>query len=346
MGQVQSTQAFEPRIHPRPRIAVIIPCFRVRNHILPLLVDIGDSVETIYVVDDCCPEGSGRLVESETRDPRVRVIFHQANQGVGGAVLSGIEAALQDGMDIVVKIDGDGQMDPALLPLFVRPILAGEADVTKGNRFYDPQGVRNMPFARLIGNAALSFLTKLSTGYWNVFDPTNGYIAADTRLLAVMQRDKLDKGYFFETDFLFRIGLLHAKVMDVPMAAVYGDQKSNLRIHREVVPFFIRNIRNFGKRLFYNYFLRDFNVASLEILFGFALILFGVAYGIAHWGVDKAATAGTVMIAALPLLTGIMLLLSFINFDAQQIPREPISPRLPMNRQRSSSGSPPNQAKL
>ena len=337
MGQVQSTPVFEARISPRARIAVVIPCFRVRNHILSVLMDIGDLVEAIYVVDDCCPEGSGRLVESETRDSRVRVIFHAANQGVGGAVLSGIEAALQDGMDVVVKIDGDGQMDPTLLPLFVRPILAGEADVTKGNRFYDPQGVKNMPVVRLLGNAALSFLTKLSTGYWNVFDPTNGYIAADARLLAFLQRDKLDRRYFFESDFLFRVGLLNAKVMDIPMTAIYGDQKSNLRIHREAVPFFVRNLRNFGKRLFYNYFLRDFNVASLEILFGVILILFGVIYGIAHWGIDKAATAGTVMIAALPLLTGIMLLLSFINFDAQQIPRETISSRLPVNRQRDLS---------
>jgi glycosyltransferase involved in cell wall biosynthesis len=332
MGEVQPTSVLKSPIHAGARVAVVVPCFRVSKHVLSVLADIGDAADTIYVVDDCCPEGSGRLVESQTRDPRVRVIFHTANQGVGGAVLSGIEAALQDGMDVVVKIDGDGQMDPALLPLFVRPILAGEADVTKGNRFYDPQGVRNMPFVRLFGNAALSFLTKLSTGYWNIFDPTNGYIAADARLLAFLQRDKLDRGYFFETDFLFRAGLLRAKVMDIPMTAIYGDEKSNLRIYREVVPFFVQNIRNFGKRLFYNYFLRDFNIASLEILFGFALIVFGTIYGIAHWGVDKAATAGTVMIAALPLLTGIMLLLSFINFDAQQIPRETISSRLPVKR--------------
>jgi glycosyltransferase involved in cell wall biosynthesis len=339
MGKIQPAAGLQPDLVQRSRIGVVIPCFQVRDHILSLLAGIGDLVETIYVVDDCCPEGSGRLVESQTRDSRVRVIFHAVNQGVGGAVLSGIEAALRDGMDVVVKIDGDGQMDPALLPLFVRPILAGEADVTKGNRFYDPQDVKNMPAVRLIGNAALSFLAKLATGYWNLFDPTNGYIAADARLLAVLQRDKLDKRYFFESDFLFRIGLLHAKVMDIPMAAIYGSQKSNLRIHREAVPFFVRNIRNFGKRLFYNYFLRDFNVASLEILFGVILVLFGTIYGIAHWGVDRAATAGTVMIAALPLLTGIVLLLSFINFDVQQIPRETISSRLPVNRQRNSPAS-------
>jgi glycosyltransferase involved in cell wall biosynthesis len=331
MDQI-SSPLVESRAEPRARVAVVIPCFRVSNQILPVLAGIGGLVETIYVVDDCCPEGSGRLVENESSDPRVRVIYHKINQGVGGAVLSGIEAALRDGMDVVVKIDGDGQMDPELLPLFVRPILAGEADVTKGNRFYNPRDVQNMPFVRLFGNAALSFLAKLSTGYWNLFDPTNGYIAADTRLLAVLERDKLEKRYFFETDFLFRVGLLRAKVMDIPMAAIYGDQKSNLQIHREVVPFFVRNMRNFFKRLFYNYFLRDFNVASLEILLGCILSVFGAVYGIVHWGIDKPATAGTVMIAALPLLTGIMLILSFINFDAQQIPRETISSRLPMKR--------------
>jgi glycosyltransferase involved in cell wall biosynthesis len=328
----QASSPFSDARATQARVAVVIPCFRVSKHILPLLAGIGDLVETIYVVDDCCPEATGRLVEGACADPRVRVIFHATNQGVGGAVLSGIDAALRDGMDVVVKIDGDGQMDPALLPLFVRPILAGEADVTKGNRFYNPQDVRNMPFIRLFGNAALSFLAKLSTGYWNLFDPTNGYIAADMRLLAVLQRDKLDKRYFFETDFLFRVGLLRAKVMDIPMTAVYGDQKSSLQIHREMLPFFFGNMRNFAKRLFYNYFLRDFNVASLEILFGVILSAFGALYGIAHWGIDKPATAGTVMIAALPLLTGIMLLLSFINFDAQQVPREPISLRLPTNR--------------
>jgi glycosyltransferase involved in cell wall biosynthesis len=315
-----------------PRICVIIPCFRVRNHILDVLARIDKLVEAIYVVDDRCPDESGRFVEAQCQDPRVRVIYHEVNQGVGGAVLTGVEKALLDKMDICVKIDGDGQLDAALLPLFVRPIIAGEADFTKGNRFYNPDDVRNMPAVRLIGNAALSFLTKLSTGYWDIFDPTNGYIAVDARLLANLPRDKIEKRFLFETDLLFRVGLLRAKVLDIPMTAIYGSEKSNLRIHREILRFFVCNMKNFSKRLVYNYFLRDFNIASLELIFGALFTIFAVGYGIAHWGAGQPASAGIVMIAALPLLAGIMLLLSFVNFDVQQIPRETMSARLAIGR--------------
>jgi dolichol-phosphate mannosyltransferase len=336
MTQAANPPAALARTSP-PRVGVVIPCFRVRDRIISVLERIGEEVDAIYVVDDQCPEETGRFVERKARDPRIRIFFHADNQGVGGAVLTGIAAALKDGIGVVVKIDGDGQMDPTLVPLFVRPIAEGEADVTKGNRFYNPDDVRSMPATRLFGNAVLSFITKLSSGYWNIFDPTNGYVAWNSRLLASVPWDKLDKRYFFESDLLFRVGLLRAKVLDIPMRAVYADEQSNLRIGREVLPFLLHNLRNFGKRLFYNYFLRDFNIASLEILFGVILSLFGILYGIAHWGIDKPATAGTVMIAALPLLAGVILLISFINFDAQQVPRETISSRLPERREPAAS---------
>jgi glycosyltransferase involved in cell wall biosynthesis len=311
-----------------PRIAVVIPCFRVRSRILWVLDRIDDTVETIYVVDDCCPEQSGQYVQQEGRDPRIRVLFNATNQGVGGAVTAGMAAAIQDGMDVLIKVDGDGQMDPTLIPLFVKPILEGDADVTKGNRFYYLDDAQSMPIVRLLGNAMLSFLTKLSSGYWNVFDPTNGYVAWDCRLLAALHLEKVDRRYFFESDMLFRVGLLRAKVLDIPMTAVYDQEKSNMNVWKEIMPFFVRNTRNFLKRIFYNYFLRDFNVASLEIALGLACSVFGIVYGITHWGIDRPATPGTVMIAALPLLTGIILLVSFVNFDVQQVPRERISPRL------------------
>jgi glycosyltransferase involved in cell wall biosynthesis len=289
---------------------------------------IGPEVEAIYVIDDKCPEGSGRLVETDAADPRIRVMFHDDNQGVGAAVLTGVAAALRDGVDAVVKIDSDGQMAPELISAFVRPIAEGTADVAKGNRFFNLDDVRAMPASRLVGNAMLSFLTKLSSGYWNLFDPTNGFIAWDARLLARVPLHKVDRRYFFESDLLFHVGLMRAKVVDVPMRAVYEDETSNLKIGKEILPFFMRNLRNFVKRLFYNYFLRDFNIASLEFLFGVMLCAFGTVYGLTHWGINQPATAGTVMIAALPLLTGIILLVSFVNFDAQQVPREPISPYL------------------
>ena len=317
-----------PLISPSHRIGVVIPAYKAKAQILSVLEAIGDEVHSIYVIDDNCPQETGRFVEQEANDGRVQVIYHTTNRGVGGAVVTGMKAALRDGMEIVVKVDGDGQMDPALIPHFVQPIVDGIADFTKGNRFFDPDAVRAMPGARLFGNAALSFLTKLSSGYWNLFDPTNGYIAWDCRLLSVLPLDKIAPRFFFESDLLFRVNLFRAKGIDIPMTAIYGDEKSNLRPSDIVGPFLLGNLRNLAKRICYNYFLRDFNVASLELIFGLALSLFGLIYGIVYWGVDTPATAGRVMIAALPLLTGIVLLLGFVNFDIQQIPREPISQRL------------------
>ncbi len=310
------------------QIAVVIPCYRVRDHILQVLRKVGKCVQVIYVVDDKCPENTGRFVLEQNADPRVHVIFNEVNQGVGGAVIKGIAVALRDKMRIVVKIDGDGQMDPAYIPRFVMPIIEGKADFTKGNRFFYLEDIKTMPTIRLFGNAALSLLAKASTGYWNIFDPTNGYIALDARLLEVLPLDKIDKRYFFETDLLFRAGLMRAKVLDIPMQAHYERETSNLRIRQEMVRFIGLHLLNFAKRIIYSYFLRDFNVASLELLVGLVLIGFGTIYGFAHWGGAEPALPGTVMISALPLLAGIMLLLSFVNFDVQQVPRETISSRL------------------
>jgi len=310
------------------RIAVVIPCYRVRDHILQVLSKVGNCVQVIYVVDDKCPDNTRHFVLERTADPRVKVIFNEVNHGVGGAVMKGIAAALRDGMAIVVKIDGDGQMDPAYIPHFVMPIIEEKADFTKGNRFFYPEHLKAMPAIRLFGNAVLSFLAKASTGYWNIFDPTNGYIAVDARLLKVLPLDKIDKRYFFETDLLFRAGLMRAKILDIPMQAHYARETSNLKIHREMVRFIGLHLLNFTKRIYYSYFLRDFNVASLELFVGLVLIGFGTIYGLAHWGGEEPAVPGIVMISALPLLAGIMSLLSFVNFDVQQVPRETISSRL------------------
>ena len=164
-------------------IAVIIPSYKTCNHILKVIQSIGSEVCKIYVVDDACPENSGDLVEEQCNDPRVSVIRHTKNQGVGGAVITGYKAAIADNMDILVKIDGDGQMDPSLINNFIEPIISGQADYTKGNRFFDLEKIHSMPKMRLFGNAALSLMCKLSSGYWNTFDPTNGYTPSYSRAL-------------------------------------------------------------------------------------------------------------------------------------------------------------------
>ena len=160
-----------------PRIAVVIPCYRVRDQILQVVAAIGDEVDRIYVVDDSCPDKSGDFVEANATDDRVSVLRNASRLGVGGATLSGYRRALEDGCEVIVKLDGDGQMNPGSIPRLIDPVLSGTADYAKGNRFFRLEDLRGMPWVRLVGNGILSFLTKLSTGYWDLFDPTNGFTA-------------------------------------------------------------------------------------------------------------------------------------------------------------------------
>jgi glycosyltransferase involved in cell wall biosynthesis len=309
------------------RIAVVIPSYKVSSHILGVLERIGPEVARIYVVDDECPDGSGRHVRDHCADPRVVVLWNETNLGVGGAVMTGYQAAIEDGNDIIVKIDGDGQMDPALIPDFVAPILAGQADYTKGNRFYDLEEIRAMPRVRLFGNAALSFITKLSSGYWDLFDPTNGYTAIHRDAARHLPFKKISQRYFFEIDMLFRLNTLRAVVVDIPMDARYGDEVSNLKISGVIGEFAIKSLRNFVKRVFYNYYLRDMSLASIELPLGLLMFVFGCVFGTVSWihsaSMGLASSPGTVMLSALPIIVGLQLLLAFLSHDISAVPTRP-----------------------
>lgn len=312
------------------RVAVVIPSYRVKKHILSVLNAIGPEVFRIYVVDDCCPDQSGTFVRENCTDPRVVVLRNEVNQGVGGAVMAGYRAALEDKADIVVKIDGDGQMDPTLISQFIKPIMEGQADYTKGNRFFNLDQLREMPAMRLFGNAVLSFLNKLSSGYWDIFDPNNGYTAIHTSIAKQLPYEKISSRYFFESDMLFRLNLLRAVVRDVPMEAKYGDEVSNLKITKVIGEFFVKHTRNFFKRVFYNYYLRDLSLASIELPLGLLLFFFGTCFGVYQWVhavMDGVATpAGTVMLSALPTLMGLQLILAFLSYDISSVPRIPRQP--------------------
>lgn len=310
------------------RIAVVIPCFKVTRHILAVLATIGPEVSRIVVVDDACPESSGDFVATHTTDPRIMVVRHAFNKGVGGAVVTGYEAAMADGCDIMVKLDGDGQMNPCLIPAFVEPLHRGLADYAKGNRFFDIETVRAMPAVRLWGNAALSFWSKLSTGYWHVFDPTNGYTAIRSSVAQHLRLHKLSERYFFESDMLFRLSTLRAVVVDIPMVSHYADETSHLQVRSIVVEFAVKHLRNFAKRLAYNYFVRDVSLASFELVFGLLLMTAGAGYGAWHWMQSAHAgittPAGTVMMAAFPMLVGFQLLLAFVGADIAAVPKQPV----------------------
>jgi len=231
-------------------------------------------------------------------------------------------------MDIVVKIDGDGQMDPALISKFIKPVINGDADYTKGNRFWKIESLLQMPFIRKAGNALLSFINKISSGYWNIMDPTNGFTAIHRSALEALPLEKINRGYFFESDMLFRLGTIRAVVRDVPMDSVYGDEKSHLNITKVLFQFSPRYLACYVKRVFYTYFLRDFNIASVELVLGLALVIFGALFGASAW-IESSATGeltstGTVMIAVLPLIIGIQLLLNSLNYDISNIPEIPL----------------------
>jgi dolichol-phosphate mannosyltransferase len=312
----------------KPRVAVVIPCYRVAGQVLDVIARIGPRVDAIYAVDDACPEQTADRVARDCSDPRVRVLRHAANQGVGGAMITGYRAALGDGADIVVKLDGDGQMDPTQIERLIAPIVQGRADYAKGNRFHELEMLRAMPRVRLFGNSLLSLVSKFASGYWDIMDPTNGFTAVHRDALALLPLDKIDRGYFFESDMLFRLYTIRAVVRDVPMPACYAGEPSSLRIGRVATVFPLKYARNWGKRLFYAYFLRDFNAGTLQFVLGAIIALAGVGMGLAYWLHSAATgvptTSGRVMIAALPIIVGAQLLIAALSYDIASVPREPL----------------------
>lgn len=306
-------------------IAVIIPAFKVSKHILDVLSKIGPEVDEIYVVDDACPEGTGKLVSDKCRDPRLQVIKNEKNLGVGGAVKAGFRAAMDSGAKILVKVDGDGQMDPSLIPQLIAPLLDGSADYVKGNRFFNVQKIRDMPPIRILGNLGLSFFSKLSSGYWDVFDPNNGFVAIRSETADKLPLSKISDRYFFESDMLFRLNLTRAVVVDVPMEPIYGEEVSNLKVFSSIFEFTYKHTRNFFKRILYSYYLREFNLASLELLLGCFLVGFGVFVGGRGWihslNTGVPTQTGTLILTAMTFLSGLQLLLGFFAYDISSIPR-------------------------
>lgn len=307
------------------KVAVVIPCYKVRDKVFNVVNTIPEYVEHIIVVDDKCPEQSGDAV-SMLGNKKVVVIKHEKNMGVGGSMITGYKKAVELGSDIVVKMDGDGQMDPKYLPDLIAPLLNDEADYTKGNRFMDFRALKKMPGIRLLGNSVLSFLVKIASGYWNVIDPTNGYTSIHKRALQKVELDKLSKNYFFESDMLINLNIINAVVKDVPMPARYGDETSSMRISRIITQFPIKLFKGLAKRIFYKYFIYDFNMASVYMLLGIPMFLFGVLFGIWEWldsvinGTVK--TAGTIMLVALPVIVSFQMLLQAVSIDINSVPKK------------------------
>lgn len=307
------------------KTGVVIPSYRVSAHLAGVLSTLPEWIDVIIVVDDKCPENSGKIaVEMQKNDSRIEVVFHEKNLGVGGAVMSGYKLALEKNCDIIIKMDGDGQMNPAYIKPLIKPLLKNQADYTKGCRFKEPGSLRNMPRIRLLGNSVLSFLLKACSGYWNIMDPTNGYTAITAKALRKLPMEKITKRYFFESDMLIHLNIYQQVVKDISMPAIYGNEKSSLRIGNILLKFPFLLTGRFFKRIAYRYFLFDFNMASVFILTGLPMFLFGSIFGLYRWwyGIVHQAvnSTGTVMLAILPIIIGIQFLLQAIQIDIHSLP--------------------------
>lgn len=321
-------EVFEPDLR-GARVGVVIPAYRVAPQIERVVRGIPSWVASIVVVEDKSPDDTAERVQ-RLGDPRVTLVRHPENRGVGGAMQSGFQEALRQGLDVVVKMDGDDQMDPAYLPALVQPLVDGEADVVKCNRYSSLSSLRAMPPVRIVGNAGLTFLVKLASGYWNVFDPANGYVAVRTRVLERLDIPRLPQRYYFESGFLIELGIQRAVVLDVPMNAKYAGEHSSLKPHRILLEFPPRLIAGFVRRVFWRYFVHDFSALSVFVLMGLPCLFGGLAYGVWRYvelqRTDTYASAGEVMLAAMPIILGVQLLLQAVVLDIQNVPKTPLSP--------------------
>ena len=311
------------------KIAAVVPSYHVAGEIANVLRGLPAYIRHIIVVDDASPDSTSEIVaDLAKRDRRIVLIRHDHNQGVGGAMVTGFRKALELGAQIVVKVDGDGQMDAGHLPELLLPLIEGKADYTKGNRFRDFPALQKMPLIRRLGNMGLGFLTKSATGYWNLFDPTNGFLAIRTETLAQLPLERIDRSYYFETSMLANLYLLGAVVRDVPMPARYQGEASNLVIRRVLFEFPFKLLFTFLRRVALKNFIYDFSMGTIYLTAGIPLLLFGLIFGIAKWihyaRLDLPAPTGTVMLPTLTVLLGIQFMLSAVESDLRAVPKEPL----------------------
>lgn len=300
------------------RTAVVLPCYKVEKQIPSVIAAIPDFIDFIIVVDDKSPDDTGKIVTGIDNN-KIHLLTHKENKGVGGAMKTGFEAGLKLGADIMVKIDGDGQMDPSIITRFIQPVAEGNAHYTKGNRFLHLKDLTQMPFIRRFGNVGLAFLVRAASGYWDIFDPSNGYIAIAAETWHELDKEKIADDYYFETSMLIELNKIRARITDIPMPAKYGNETSNLSISKTLFTFPVKLLKAFLFRIYIEYFVMDFNFGSLSLLGGIPLLLFGGIWSMVQWHISNIsntpATTGTVIIGLLPIILGFQLILQFITFD-------------------------------
>lgn len=304
-------------------ISVVVPAHNEEALIAKTVKSMPELVDYVIVVDDASTDATSEEAVA-TSDPRLELIRHARNKGVGGAILTGHRRAIDIGSDVSVVMAGDAQMDPDSLPDLLDPICEDGYDFTKADRFFGFDSFRGMPSYRILGNVVVGFLAKASTGYWNLFDPLNGYTATKTSILQKMPLDRIRADYAFECDILVYLNTLRARAKDVPIPAVYGDERSGIRLFREARKLLWSLFKGFWRRMVWKYVLWSFSPVAIFLFAGLALVGWGILFG--AWIVlqtlgDPAASTATVLMCVGPLLVGINLLIVATVLDILDSPR-------------------------
>jgi glycosyltransferase involved in cell wall biosynthesis len=301
-------------------VAVVVPAYREEELIGATLGGIPGFVDRVYVVDDGSADGTAERARS-FGDSRVEVITHERNEGVGAAILTGYARALADEVDVVCVMAGDNQMDPAELEQLVRPVAGGEVDYAKANRLFTGEAWRVIPRHRYVGNAILSLLTKIASGYWHVADSQSGYTAISRAMLAQLDRDRIYRGYGFPNDMLVHLNVWNARVRDFPARPVYGvGERSGIRLRRVVPRISWLLLKGFLWRLREKYVIRDFHPLVFFYAFGFVMTATGLVLGIVETALrisGNAVSVGTVVLVALLLIAGSQFALFAMWFDME-----------------------------
>jgi glycosyltransferase involved in cell wall biosynthesis len=306
------------------RVGVVVPAYNEERQIESVLETMPDFVDRVFVVDDCSADKTSEITKHWSKRGHghlVALIRHEARGGVGRAITTGYKAALDDGMEVIAVMAGDGQMDPKELPMILEPVADGKADYSKGNRLTSGVAWQKTPHVRYLGNAFLSLLTKIASGYWHVADTQSGYTAISAEALRAIDLDKLYPSYGYPNDMLVRLNVRNFRVADVHIAPRYGiGERSSMKVWKVVPTVSLLLLRGFFYRMFQKYVIRDFHPLVFFYALGFFLTAIGLILGIVET-VAKITQGNiaiaTVVLVALLGISGLQLLLFAMWFDME-----------------------------
>jgi glycosyltransferase involved in cell wall biosynthesis len=312
-------------VYKNKKISLVIPAHNEERLIVPTLEGVPETIDRVYVIDDASQDSTCAVVEGYAeKDARVVLLRHEKNKGVGAAIITGYLQSSEDGYDIAVVVGGDNQMPLEVVEDMIEPVASGEVDYAKGNRFLMPQvGLDGMPWTRFIGNALISIMTKMASGFYKIYDVVDGYTAISKRAIDMIDWGKAWKGYGYPMDFLVRLNAYGLRVKDVPRRAIYleGERQSQIKGVDYALRVTPMMVRGFFWRLLSKYLVRDFHPLLFFYLFGLFLLPLGVLYGaflIYQQFTGEGVTGPRSVVCALMIIMGIQFLLFAMLYDMQE----------------------------